>query len=378
MSDLAYPPAGGASSMIHERLSRRHAEAGDERSSGAGPLPEPPVIERLVEVAFWASLRREEGRSPKISLAWTPREGVGDGMVFALPVPLEPRALTRLAPALERPGIHLGVAGDGSDLSVWGATRSLPELSLVVEVVEPGLVVTKYSRGAGRGKFGNLAVFEGDSARVVDEAGAAGPGALDVLSALTAVADGDERDRRVDVLVQLALSMRSHGHGGTLLVVPDGSGWQRSIVGPIPYRMAHPFARLAELVGPSSGRDDEHRWMDELRLAISGLGGVTAVDGATVMNERLELLAFGAKIRRADGAVEVSEVVLLEPILGHSPTLVGPDVLGGTRHLSAAQFAHDQREALAMVASQDGRFTIFRWSDRRQQVEAHRIEALLL
>jgi len=30
------------------------------------------------------------------------------------------------------------------------------------------------------------------------------------------------------------------------------------------------------------------------------------------------------------------------------------------------------------VASQDGRFTIFRWSPSREMVHAHRVEALLI
>jgi DNA integrity scanning protein DisA with diadenylate cyclase activity len=57
---------------------------------------------------------------------------------------------------------------------------------------------------------------------------------------------------------------------------------------------------------------------------------------------------------------------------------VHPTRLGGTRHLSAAQFVHDQHGALALVASQDGRFTVFAWSGRDEIVHAHRIEALLL
>ena len=52
--------------------------------------------------------------------------------------------------------------------------------------------------------------------------------------------------------------------------------------------------------------------------------------------------------------------------------------LGGTRHLSAAQFVHDQRDALAMVASQDGRFTVLAWSPCEGRVHAHRVEMLLM
>ena len=58
--------------------------------------------------------------------------------------------------------------------------------------------------------------------------------------------------------------------------------------------------------------------------------------------------------------------------------LVDPTHLGGTRHLSAAQFVHDQRDAVALVASQDGRFTVFAWSPCESMVHAHRVEALLL
>ncbi len=52
--------------------------------------------------------------------------------------------------------------------------------------------------------------------------------------------------------------------------------------------------------------------------------------------------------------------------------------LGGTRHLSAAQFVFDQRYAVALVASQDGRFTIFAWSPREEMVQVHQIDILLL
>jgi hypothetical protein len=57
---------------------------------------------------------------------------------------------------------------------------------------------------------------------------------------------------------------------------------------------------------------------------------------------------------------------------------VAPVELAGTRHISAAQFAHDQQEAVALVASQDGHFTIFAWSPGDAMVHAHRVETLLL
>src|SRR5438874_10850925 len=52
--------------------------------------------------------------------------------------------------------------------------------------------------------------------------------------------------------------------------------------------------------------------------------------------------------------------------------------LGGTRHFFAAQFAHDQRNATALLASQDGQFTVFAWSSLKNMVHAHRLDALLI
>jgi hypothetical protein len=57
---------------------------------------------------------------------------------------------------------------------------------------------------------------------------------------------------------------------------------------------------------------------------------------------------------------------------------VHPEHIGGTRHLAGAQFTHDQHDALALVASQDGRFTVFAWSPCENMVHAHRVDSLLL
>ena len=68
----------------------------------------------------------------------------------------------------------------------------------------------------------------------------------------------------------------------------------------------------------------------------------------------------------------------LTALEGGEAALMVASRLGGTRHLSAAQFVHDQRDAVALVASQDGRFTVFAWSPCEERVHAHRVETLLL
>ena len=78
------------------------------------------------------------------------------------------------------------------------------------------------------------------------------------------------------------------------------------------------------------------------------------------------------------GSPRVETVTVTEPIEGATLQTMNPSEMGGTRHLSAAQFVHDQQNAVALVASQDGRFTIFAWSPCESSVHAHRVEALLL
>jgi hypothetical protein len=181
------------------------------------------------------------------------------------------------------------------------------------------------------------------------------------------------------VLVELAVSMRAHGRGGSILMVPSGTdSWRESIVQPIPYHVLPPFSALAQLIRRAAADRRAREWQDELEDLVKAVAGLTAVDGATLLNDQFELLAFGAKISRARGRPQVEQVFATEPIEGMAAEVVHPSRLGGTRHLSAAQFVHDQRDGIALVASQDGRFTVFAWSPCDDMVHAHRVETLLL
>ncbi|HEV2837244.1 MAG TPA: hypothetical protein VGW58_18135, partial [Pyrinomonadaceae bacterium] len=152
------------------------------------------------------------------------------------------------------------------------------------------------------------------------------------------------------------------------------------IVQPIVYTVAPAFSSLSELVRtePTVHHENRRSWVNALRRAVDTIAGLTAVDGATVINEQYEVVAFGAKIKRKDGAQPVDKWVITEPVVGNVGIVVQPTEHGGTRHLSAAQFVYDQRDALALVASQDGRFTVFAWSPCEEMVHAHRVESLLM
>jgi Probable sensor domain DACNV len=383
LKNQTYP----AADLVAPRLQALFAEhVVEARRRGHHPLatvPDAGAIGAMIGAAFWASLRREEGYQTKISLAFAAPHETIHPLLFERPLRLDPAALTRVAPAVERAGIHLGVwRTDGStddDLWVWGTTRAIPITCFVLEVAAPGLLVVKHHRGEESGKFVNVAVLEGDEVKIVDEHAASLP---DCPALLTSMLGFDSpaswADNSLNILVQLAVSMRSHGRGGLLLVVPGGDSWRESIARPIPYAIDPPYEGLAELVREAPVGRRRQDWQDALARVVSGVAGLTAVDGAALLSTSYEVLAFGAKIVRRKGSPQIEQVTVTEPIEGAGATLVDPTQLGGTRHLSAAQFVHDQRDAIALVASQDGRFTVFAWSPCEATVHAHRVEALLL
>jgi len=214
---------------------------------------------------------------------------------------------------------------------------------------------------------------------VVDEQGAGLPDCPALLTSMLGFGSPSTSIDSVNVLVQLAASMRAHGRGGSLLVVPQGfEAWRESIVWPVPYSVMPSFPELADLMRQDEELRSRRLWQESLLDAVEAIAGMTAVDGATVISDQYEVLAFGAKIGRRDGGAQVEQVIVTEPIVGGAAAVVHPVQLGGTRHLSAAQFVQDQRDSVALVASQDGRFTVFAWSPCEEMVHAHRVETLLL
>jgi len=374
-----YQAAHAVAATIEAHFARHLRDARQRGETNLAAAPDGATIEAIIDATFWASFRPEEQRFPKISLAFLSPEQARHPLMFENRLPVSPAVLTKLAPAVERPGIHLGVWRNQDELSVWGATSVIPSLGFVLEDVEPGLLVVKHRRIDGFGKFVNVAILKGEQIKIVDEEGASLPDCPELLKSLQAFTSPATWDDSVNLLVQLAASMRAHGHGGTLLVVPaESARWRDSIVHPISYSVGPAYSKLAKLIRKRSSVEDESGWLASLSHSIDIVAGLTAVDGATVISDNYEVLAFGAKTKRARTTQQVEQMVLTEPIVGNEAVVVPPVQHGGTRHLSAAQFIYDQRDSLALVASQDGRFTVFGWSPCEEMVHAHRVDALLM
>ncbi|MBE9462487.1 putative sensor domain DACNV-containing protein [Dyadobacter subterraneus] len=378
ISTTTYQAAQSVAKTVEEHFIFHHENAKRHNKDDFAPKPDAQVIESIIDTTFWASLRREEGHSPSISLAFLPPELSGQPLIFEKRLTFTPAILTKLAPAVERSGIHLGIWMDGDELYIWGTTRVIPNLCFVLEVIEPGMLVIKHRRIDGFGKFVNVAVLKGDQIKIVDDISGKIPDCPNLVTSLIGFNSSSLWNDSLNVMVQLAVSMRDHKRGGILLVVPSGrETWRDSIIHPISYSITPTFSELAELYQKHETESDHPIWINKITNAVNHIAGLTAVDGATIINDRFELLAFGVKIGRSTFSSRVDKIMVTEPIVGNVASIVPPVQNGGTRHLSAAQFVFDQRDSLALVASQDGRFTIFSWSPCDNIVQSHRVDALL-
>ena len=84
--------------QLHAYFARHRVEAIERGQDHLAPLPDAETIEAIIAAAFWASLRREEGYSPRISLAVLSPEEALQPLILERPIPLGPAALTRLRP----------------------------------------------------------------------------------------------------------------------------------------------------------------------------------------------------------------------------------------------------------------------------------------
>src|SRR2546425_1208756 len=292
MAGPSYPAARIVAQRLEARIATSTAAF---KNASDAPKPDAGTIEEIITTAFWASLRREEGHVPRISVAFLPPEQSVRPVQFNPRVRLEANFLARLAPAVEKPGIHIGVWSYDDKLHVWGVTRTVPTWCFVLEVVGPGLLVVKYRRDEPSTKFANVAVLEGAEIKFIEQQStmiSEAPPALGSLLAFYASAGRNDSD---NMLVRVAIAMRAHGRGGTLLVVPrDTDLWLDSIVQPITYSVIPPFPDIGTFLQQKEQGFETSPLT--LQSAVDALAGLTAVGGADVVSDFFLPLGFGRQI----------------------------------------------------------------------------------
>src|SRR5260370_25738710 len=100
MKRETYAAARTVSPALHAYFARHRAEAIRRCQEHLAPLPDAETIEAIIDAAFWASLRRDEGCGTKIAHAFLPRAKAPDPLILEPTQPITPDPLNPCPTAL--------------------------------------------------------------------------------------------------------------------------------------------------------------------------------------------------------------------------------------------------------------------------------------
>jgi hypothetical protein len=354
-------------------------------------FPTQKHLHRIIETMIWASVTYEEGRLTHLRLSYSNPALLGNNLAlsFSLPKELSVEELRRLAPAVPPPNGYIGVwpLDRGNKLRVWGL-QTYNVGGVVFETIDPGRIRIKSENSP-------IAIVDGNDASFISPKWAAiSGGILDRQSGSKKNREGDNkvprrvtfgrlffwREMKRDILRRIRLLK----HGGTLLIVDPQNGWRAS-VDPLFYECAVCFDRVrpiakaldsqiensdikADIFEPSSAMSSALKFYMVNTFEISecarAIAYLSAIDGATIVDDDLRVLAFGAKLRTVKR--EALSIQVINPGVEAVSCSSLEQEFRGTRHQSAALFIRDNPGARAFVISQDGSVTGLEWSDRTE------------
>ncbi len=369
---------------IHEQLEHLVTLESTATPGGALETITRDQLAGFIEVAFWASLRANEGRPTQFSATLVERDSHQAAMAFADAIPFDEEHIAKVAPALP-PGGTLVVSMTGGGFDIWGfgRGRQMETWTVTLDISEPGVI------RVGVGPYQPFAVLDGRLDPIISATRTRLPhylqGKLKKTSPTNDIIETQAVWHESIALGDLARIILAEGHGGTLLIVPDDSGVWEASLDPFAYRLAEPDTTIrdgirqqlrttqarAQAMGEVSklGIPDETKnlLMKSLPAApwdivniVRPTASLAAVDGAVVVTQDLRVLGFGAKI----AAENVTTVNIFLPLQDGQDVVPTPvERCGGTRHQSAARFVNANRDAVAVVISQDRHLSVFSWDD---------------
>lgn len=339
--------------------------ADEQKKHPLNSFPSRDQLLQLLERVFWTSLRPDEGRFPTFSLLYCQPQLPPAGIRFSSGLPFE--RVAALAPALAQGTARLGVHVGDVGLELWGISLEIPLHAVEVRAVGPGRVVVQYD-GEHLAVIGQFA-----QSLVVNDGGSFHGGWRYLLGRMIAIGLNEQRSIVVGlVLLMLAMEMRGHRHGGAIIVVQDSDISNLKI----PYHfgpyggLAEELTRLTELeIDSRTVPDDIHYFLTSQRSRVSPhllrlietVGRLTAVDGALVLSDSLDVIGYGGKIQVEPDPSwpDPHENTFLGSLLGKPWVPRKFADLGGTRHQSAAFLAATRcGSAVSIVASQDGPLSV--------------------
>ena len=340
-------------------------------------------------------------------------------LLFRDKLPFTERELRKLAPSVDFYGSLIGLWHDGKNgLSMWGIVHSGPRWtqslygggkesqplpdSLVINVTNPGRItvcngsIEIATLNSGEIVSTSMAVFDSMWIRSAfasfeDEELELHREARKKAKKYWAVIDPEFFGTiKKQAFMRIIGRVRSNRHGGTLILIPDEL--KEKFLSENPYiRFKYRFAdeepsrrfrtlivkmadALAEFYGSPENPEKEVGWAQYLTSKNQALtkldesvfewahlvAGMTQVDGAVVVTQRLELIGFGAQI---SGKLErVDEVAQALDPEGFEVLKERTDCVG-TRHHSAYSLCNVLHDVAAVVVSQDGTAQLVKWND---------------
>lgn len=360
-----------------------------EEMQGKKLYPSDEQMEQMTKTAFWATLATEERVAIAFSLQFTePQSGeLGDSYIFSEPVVFEQENLTKLALSVDsrkRFGVFPG--SDGT-LKIWGfGTKSLIE-KFNITTFGVGRIVVSLGH--------HSLLLTGDKARFVMRSDDLQKTVFWRKSAdIFSLAAGDDLCRKYLTIrflksCRYILSViREKKHGGTLLVTAANADWKSSFE-KLRYgnleswsKPAHAFEPILEQfhrrhefidagqMERSIYPEENWRLEDSYRQSLDDIASLANIDGAVVVDYNLNVLAFGAKIRRSTDQPE--NMLLFQYPFKDDQTGDTAKPAWGTRHQSAADFALERKNSIAFVSSEDGAATAFAFDSKSNKVIAFR------
>lgn len=355
--------------------------------------PDAERFAELLDVAFRASLKEEEGRPVRGSLTWLSPEELAtlempkrreSPLTLRLnePRPLDPEIIAKLATATS-PGTSSLLVGEFDGVSkVWGIIYYDGENSLPLTGVPAGIPeVRHFSPDAptiGITGTGSITVTRANQVIGRIEKGEFREAALtpfhapEMISRLDALFSiktdnrlvREANESKVNCLQYLLFLIDMRGGGATVVFVPDAFNSSLGTIADFPWRIEGKL-ELEELMRTrvryhmeeeASGDTPtfypvfDLKVQEALRHRLSWIARLASLDGAVLLTPTFEIIGFGVKLRTPDFAGHVKQ--------GVNAFGVGGGLMDfsrfGTRHNSALRFVAAVPGAVAFVASTDG------------------------
>ncbi|MFX0209933.1 MAG: putative sensor domain DACNV-containing protein [Candidatus Hodarchaeota archaeon] len=323
------------------------------------------TIKQVFEAVYAVSLRPEEGRYPKFTIALSLADDnvCEDFAFFNPPLQLSPNTLHRIWPSVPPYPHVLMIFEDrgvpfirsieplfSDHLLLWSGDKDTGALFklLFIHIRGPGDLVALYT--------GSRKIYAFQGGRILTLKALSGPQISSEADQAFSLSEEKSHNFWIPTLQRIS-AMR---HGGTIVQLPPDDLSYLDLIRKYKSKLSITYC-IGQYRNPFE-KLDLHGARRRCGIARSLIASyMSSVDGCVVLNHAIEIMGFGAKLR-----VDVADTPRCVDWEGNSSSFK----LGnrGMRHRSAANFAFEVPLSTAVVVSQDGEIHVFRKSEDNESL----------